>query len=445
MKRKQWYQRRVRVGVVSVVLFLLLATYVAEAKFVNVGLGKKHVLPTYQNYNTRAKKLGIPSFPTGGDVWPVAIYWTYLLVGTPPLPYPVAIDTGSSIMSIVGEGCDTCVKKPPNRVYKSSSSSTSQPVSCDDPTCGGDCSNNQCTFSQTYATCDLKDPNAPCTISGLWFSDLVTVGSGIKPVSIDFGTITFQTSNFDQFQNIDGLVGLIQSGPNDPTDVFLSLFEAGSVPQNIFAMCLLMQPGPGGSNGTITFGGIDSTLYTGAIQWTPNTNQGYSMSLQSLNVFGKHVTEVASEAILDSGTNVLLLPDDAFNAVAEVFYQSCSNGSNLVGICNVPRDQSLFNGKCYPLTSKQVAAYPNITLEFPGAKISMAPSTYLNLYDTQSPNPLYYCLGIRNTGPGGITIIGDTSMAAYYVIFDNVNNRIGWANVNLKTCGSQPLSVSNRF
>ena len=36
---------------------------------------------------------GFTAIPVGGDVWPVAIYWVEIAVGTPPRRFPVAIDT----------------------------------------------------------------------------------------------------------------------------------------------------------------------------------------------------------------------------------------------------------------------------------------------------------------------------------------------------------------
>ena len=42
------------------------------------------------------------SFPTGGNVWPVAIYWISLDIGTPPKSFPVAIDSGSMTLDIQG-------------------------------------------------------------------------------------------------------------------------------------------------------------------------------------------------------------------------------------------------------------------------------------------------------------------------------------------------------
>lgn len=34
------------------------------------------------------------SIPAYGDIWPVAIYWSFVHIGTPPLAFPVAIDSG---------------------------------------------------------------------------------------------------------------------------------------------------------------------------------------------------------------------------------------------------------------------------------------------------------------------------------------------------------------
>jgi len=222
--------------------------------------------------------------------------------------------------------------------------------------------------------------------------------------------------------------------------VFLSLYNSGSVSQNIFAMCLLMKPGKL-SNGTLTLGGIDHSLYTGSISYTQNTGQGqmYSMQLNGLTVFGQQITSVQTDqAILDSGTNVLLIPDTGFTDLYNSFYSSCSQGSNLVGVCGVSFENSIFDNTCFKMTQSQIKAYPNITLNIDNINIVMPPSTYLNQFDPESPNPLLYCLGIRNTGFMGMTIIGDTSMSNYYVIFDNQQNRIGWANV-ASTCGSQMI------
>ena len=42
--------------------------------------------------------------PTGGAVWPTAIYWAMVEVGTPAQSYPVAIDSGSGDLDIGAKG-----------------------------------------------------------------------------------------------------------------------------------------------------------------------------------------------------------------------------------------------------------------------------------------------------------------------------------------------------
>jgi hypothetical protein len=86
-------------------IFILVESLQCESKPVSIGLGKKHVMPNYKNYQRRAKEAGVPSLPVWGNVWPVAIYWTYIRVGTPLQKYPVALDTGSMTLDIVGPNC----------------------------------------------------------------------------------------------------------------------------------------------------------------------------------------------------------------------------------------------------------------------------------------------------------------------------------------------------
>eukprot|EP00729_Bicosta_minor_P005835 gene5835-87_t len=150
------------------------------------------------------------SIPAGGDVWPTAIYYTTVQIGTPPQDFPVAIDSGSGDLDVSGKGCVGCVTIPPNREYDHASSKTSHP-------------RLPFQFSNSYQTCDLKDPTAVCTITGKLYTDEVSL-AGFGPVSMGLGSITKQTSNFDQFKVIDGVMGFTQGGKED---VFAQLVAAG--------------------------------------------------------------------------------------------------------------------------------------------------------------------------------------------------------------------------
>merc|ERR1740117_496968 len=150
------------------------------------------------------------SIPAGGAVWPTAIYWSMVQVGTPPKSIPAAIDSGSGDLDIEGEGCTECVTTPPNVLYDPSASSTSSRAF-------------PYLFSNTYQTCDLANPTAPCTISGKVYKDKVSL-AGLGPIDATFGAISKQTTNFDQFKQIDGVMGFTGGGRQD---VFADLVAAG--------------------------------------------------------------------------------------------------------------------------------------------------------------------------------------------------------------------------
>ena len=183
---------------------------------------------------------------------------------------------------------------------------------------------------------------------------------------------------------------------------------------------------------------VDESLYTGDIQWTANTDgqEFYQVQVNSAEVLGTTITSIAGQAILDSGTNVLLLDQQPFTDIANAFTSSCATGSNLHGVCDVPANATIFDGACYSYSAEQLAAFPPITINLQNATLSMPASAYMNLYDPLGPNPDYLCLGLRVSDAG--FIIGDVVMAGYYVIFDNENLTIGWATAS-EECGSQPM------
>ena len=50
---------------------------------------------------------------------------------------------------------------------------------------------------------------AVCTISGKLYTDKVSL-AGLGPVDVTLGSIESQTTNFDQFKEIDGVMGFTQ-------------------------------------------------------------------------------------------------------------------------------------------------------------------------------------------------------------------------------------------
>lgn len=392
-------------------LVALLAAGVAAGNFRTMGLGKKVV-----HAHTRSRVVeSLPngsSIPADGSVWPTAIYWATVQVGTPPQNFPAAIDSGSGDLDISGKGCDGCVTSWPNNQYDASASSTSKGVF-------------PYSFSNTYQTCDLSDPTAPCTISGKLYSDKVHL-AGLGPVDVTVGSIEKQTSNFDQFKQIDGVIGFTMgSGKN----VFAQLVKAGLC-ENIWAMCMYQGQT---HNGTLTIGGVDTRLSDGPVNYVPDVGLGFhSVKVESLLLNGHSPSPttigVGKSAILDTGTNVLLLPSSVMSDLQE----SMCLDSKLKS-CN-----DLWTKKCVTLTADEIAAYPPLSMKLDGLTLDMSPEDYLLFGSPQASSPDQVCLGIRDGGSAGGSgfIIGDTTMRNYYLVFDLEGKKIGWGKVNAKTCGS---------
>eukprot|EP00041_Stephanoeca_diplocostata_P031233 m.968662 g.968662 ORF g.968662 m.968662 type:complete len:498 (-) comp23918_c0_seq1:2325-3818(-) len=381
----------------------------------------------------------VPTLPVGGDIWPIAIFWAYVDVGTPTQRFPVAIDSGSYTLDIPLTGCKGCVDSKPNNFYEPSKSSSSEQEKCSlIKGCGGGarCSDGVCTFSNTYETCAPQNPTEPCTISGKLFDDTVHFGA-TQGVTANFGAIDFQTSNFEQFKNIDGVIGM--AGPrNTKTSVIGQLVETGAVSEDVWGLCLHQ----GNSNGTITIGGLDMTLATGAMQYTPDVGepQFYEMKMEGI-AFGatKSIAGVKSSIIIDTGTNILLLPDEGYNGLRTAMESECAR-THLVGVCNVTGPKSsLFDGACYDMTDAELGAFPDLTLNIDGVSLPMPPRNFLLQGYAPHATPTQFCLGVAKTSPGGLQILGDTTLSLYYTAFDRANKRIGWAPVNTSTCGQTPL------
>lgn len=360
------------------------------------------------------------SIPAGGAVWPTAIYWSFVQVGTPPLSVPACIDSGSGDLDVEGAGCDGCVFRPPNIPYDHSKSSTSSAVF-------------PYTFSNTYETCDLKEPTAPCTISGSLYSDQVSL-AGLGPVSVELGAIEKQTTNFDQFKEIDGVIGFTGGGKKN---VFAQLVAAGKS-ENVWAMC--MNNAGAKSNGTLTIGGVDLRLSSGPVRYVPDVGSGFHSvqvgafvltdTVSSRSAGGSTVSTrgsvsydvgvpVNAAAILDTGTNVLLLPPRLLKALGTAM---CAQGT--YEACD-----ALWANSCVALSDKAVDAYPSLTLKLDaGLELKMHARDCLLLGSPQASAAGQYCLGIRSGG--NLFIIGDTTMRNYYLVFDLAQRQIGWGDVN---------------
>jgi len=389
----------------SAVAFVLLPL-VASAAFHSVPLVKSTIHTPPRSRVLQLTGNG-SSIPAGGAVWPTAIYWSTVQIGTPPKDFPVAIDSGSGDLDVPGLGCNGCVTTKPNNAYDASASSTSKNVF-------------PFIFSNSYQTCDLKNPTAACTISGRLYKEQVSL-AGLGPVDVKVGIIKKQTSNFDQFKEIDGVMGFTQGGAGN---VFAQLVAAKKC-DNVWALC--MYEGSE-SNGTLTIGGVDPRLSEEAVAYVPDSGDGFhSVKVASFRL-GNSTLQVDESAILDTGTNVLLVPSKVY---ATMKSSMCADQS-------LAHCAAFWQNECFSLTDAEVDAYPPLSLQLDGTTLQMTSRDYLLLGSPLAGSAGQYCIGIRDGGSAGGSgfIIGDTTMRHYYLVFDLAQQKIGWGKVNKKNCGS---------
>eukprot|EP01006_Ploeotia_vitrea_P019801 TRINITY_DN52045_c0_g1_i1.p1 TRINITY_DN52045_c0_g1~~TRINITY_DN52045_c0_g1_i1.p1 ORF type:complete len:421 (+),score=23.23 TRINITY_DN52045_c0_g1_i1:13-1275(+) len=413
-------------------LTLLVLAFSWQISAVTVKLTK---IKSHTPLTTRQK---LANIPVSGNIEPYGIYWSTMGVGTPIHQYNVALDTGSPDAIISQKGCHGCAFGRNSTIYDPTKSSSHRNISCNTPgiKCHSCVDKQYCMFSLTYETCDLKKPNAPCTISGPMFTEQFSWGGLHATTPLIMGGILNQTSDFDQFQEIHGIVGLAPhynfGGHYNPIGL---LHKDGKLPGSTFAICFGSKLSQGGK---MTLGGVDMSLAAGPFSYTPMDHFPV-VGVNGLSVGGHPVIGMNTfpKTGLDTGTNIFLVPTEIFAAIRETFQNWYCHLPHLCPTATQPK--TLFDkGSCFK--------YSKAVLEqFPKVQMLVAPNTTLTMYPKDYILPKYtppkaeqeegmYCLGILDSGHKGFFITGDSFMVNYYVHYDTPNRRVGWAPVNRTAC-----------
>lgn len=387
------------------------------------------------------------NLPLVGNVYPLGIYGINMAIGSPLQPVQVAVDSGSCTLVVVGEGCKGCNESVPK--FNPSKSSTCVPEHC--PKGPSACApaiclaSDRCHFENSYQTCNLQHPDLPCTISGPVWEDVFSYGGDFTG-RVPFGTITYQTPGFEQLEVIDGINGFACKTTffGHPTP-FLTLAQEGKIEAKVSFCFGYGKDKTGFEGGVLTLGGFDPKFAKSAQEFTPLIeNELYVVNMSGVSVNGKSIgapwTDFATGGwggtVLDSGTNILLMPSKPFDLLFK-FMQSnyCGKGkANPKGLCG-PKESTFFGGACFPMTEQEIAAYPPIELAMQGMAhpLVVPPHSYiLSGATNKTSDP--YCFGVKDTGNGGFSIIGDTVMSGYVMELDRVNNRVGWAAADRQAC-----------
>ncbi|KAM4698966.1 gastricsin-like [Discoglossus pictus] len=315
-------------------------------------------------------------------------YYGPISIGTPPQNFLVLFDTGSSNLWVPSAYCTSsaCTN---HHTFKPSQSSTYT-------------SNGQ-RFTMGYG-----GGNVASSVTGVFGYDTVNV-QGISIPNQEIGlTITEPSGNF-YYSPFDGILGLAYPG--------LSVGGATTVMQGMLQNNLLTQPIMGiylgSQNGEIVFGGVDTNLYSGQINWIPLSQQLYwQIGLQEFSINGQATgwCSQGCQAIVDTGTTQLNIPAPYMGQLLPYLgIQQTQNGG-------------------YPVNCNNIQNMPTLSFTLNGVAFPLSPSAYIIQENGYCyANFLSISLPAQNGDP--LWILGDVFLREYYSVYDFGNSRVGFAPV----------------
>ncbi|TBU30450.1 aspartic peptidase A1 [Dichomitus squalens] len=318
-------------------------------------------------------------------------------VGTPPTTYSLLVDTGSS---------NTWVGAGKSFVQSSTTRQTRDAVSV--------------TYGSGF-------------FEGTEFTDTVSLGGGLTINGQSIGVAT-ESEGFD---GVDGIVGI---GPVDLTVGTLSpdttttiptvtdnLFSQGVITEDLVSVSFEPTTEASVVNGELTFGGTDSSKFTGAINFVPITTTSPASEFFGINQSIKYGTSTSilstTAGIVDTGTTLILIATDALSK-----YQRATGAvpDNATGLLR--------------LTQAQFAKLQSLFFTIGGVTFELTPNAQiwpraLNTAIGGNANSVYLIVGSIGTPSGeGLDFInGQTFLERFYAVFDTANSRIGIANTPFTT------------
>ncbi|XP_011092020.1 aspartyl protease family protein 1-like isoform X1 [Sesamum indicum] len=341
------------------------------------------------------------------------LHYAIVTVGTPPLTFLVALDTGSDLFWLPCD-CTNCVrslnstsgKQLDLNIYSPSTSSTSQPIPCNSTMCGPrrGCALrlNACAYQEVYLSSNTST-------TGILVDDVLHLGTdenpqGLVEAPITLGCGMIQTGDFLDAAAINGLFGLGMDNISVP-----SILASKGLTANSFSMCF----GPDGI-GRIEFGDKGTPGQNVTPFNVEQLHPTYNVTVTQIAV-GSNVTDVEFTAIFDSGTSFTYLNDPAYSVIVEGF------NSRITEPRYQPVRKIIFD-YCYELSATQNSYFIpklNFTMKGGSQLLITAPTIVIPRQGGYA-----YCLAVVKSGD--INIIGQNFMTGYRMVFDREEMVLGW-------------------
>ncbi|RAL54126.1 hypothetical protein DM860_004597 [Cuscuta australis] len=354
------------------------------------------------------------------------LHYAEIRVGTPPVSFMVALDTGS-VISWLPCGCVDCAHSFETdsgqirnlNSYKPGSSSTSANISCDSPQCWPkmQCTleaRTACPYEVNYLTVDTSTKGY--LVKDVWHLESYDDERQAIDAPIIFGCGTVETGTNLQGGTINGLLGL-GLAYNQPLDVPGILASQGLVP-NAFSLCFASN-----GSGRIAFGDKGDTDQMKTPLEIIQDNDGYNIRIQQIAIENV-VTNVDFIATVDSGTSLTYLNEEAYAIITENF------NSHVKGprIGHNPEDAFEY---CYIIRRNHTTNWdPSLTLKMRGGTDYHVKFPTLAMPSLIQTEEQAYCLAIIKNKELGVNLIGQNFMVGYRLVFDREESIMGWKPSN---------------
>lgn len=333
------------------------------------------------------------------------LYFMNCTIGTPAQDFRLHIDTGSS---------DLWVNVPNSQL------------------CSGQ--GDPCGASGTY------QPNSSSTYEYLNSNFNITYVDGSGSVGdyasdvVSFGGVTLQHQQLGigyQSSSQEGILGIgypanevavAYNGGRTYPNVPQHLMQDGQINSNAYSLWLNDLDA---STGSILFGGVNTAKYHGELQTVPIIpEQGvyaeFIIALTGVGINGSEnslVSNLASPALLDSGSSLMYLPN---NVAQKVF--------DAVGAQYDERQGAAFVD-CDLANSDMTVDF---TFSSPTISVGMDELVIVAGVDRGQP------ICILGVAPAGDTtpVLGDTFIRSAYIVYDLTANQISLAQTNFNATGS---------
>lgn len=196
--------------------------------------------------------------------------------------------------------------------------------------------------------------------------------------------------------------------------------------------------------GSLIMGGLEPSLYRGSVWYTPIIEEWYyQVEVLKLEVGDQNLDLDCREynmdkAIVDSGTTLLRLPVNVFNAVVVAITRSSLIQDFSIGFWDGTKLACWMKGETPWRFFPKLSIYLRATNTSQSFRITILPQLYIQPVTDVDGTLDCFRFGVSSSANG--LVIGATVMEGFYVVFDRAHGRLGFALSNCAVSGGVALS-----